>query len=197
MKDTILPCSYTCKGIPHPRFMGEGTEGMWTHAHIAPFFFPRLTIPPQFSLASVQFSRAGMSNSLDYRPVFSNLRVTLGLSTTAQSLVNSSIIWIKSIHVTGSFSLVAQSYLTLCNSKDYSTPGFPVHHQLLEPAQTHVHHVSDAIQPFHLISSCPLLLLPQHQGLFQWVSSSHQMPKVLEFQLQHQSFQWIFMTDFL
>ena len=130
-----------------------------------------------------------MSNSLDYRPVFSTLRVTLGLSTTAQSLVNSSIIWINSIHITGSFSLVTQSSLTLCNSMDYSTPGFPVHHQLPEPAQTHVHQVSDAIQLFHLISSRPLLLLPQHQGLFLRVSSSHQVPKVLEFQLENQSFQ--------
>ena len=65
--------------------------------------------------------------------------------------------------------------------------------------QTHVHWISDAIQPSHpLSSSSPLALnLFQHQGLFQWVSSSHQVAKVLEFQLQHQSFQWIFRTDFL
>ena len=82
---------------------------------------------------------------------------------------------------------------------DCSRPGLPVHHQLLEPAQTHVHRVGDAIQPSHpLLSPFPLAFnLSQHQGLFQWVSSSHQVAKVLEFQLQHQSFQWIFRTDFL
>ena len=73
----------------------------------------------------------------------------------------------------------------------------PVHHQLLEPAQTHVHWVSDAIQPSHPLSSPfpPAFNLAQHQGLFQWVSSSHQVAKALEF--QHQSFQWIFRIDFL
>ena len=72
------------------------------------------------------------------------------------------------------------------------TPGLPVHHQLLEFTQTHVHWVSDTIQPSHpLLSPSPSALnLSQHQGLFQWVSSSHQVAKVLEFQLQHQSFQW-------
>ena len=77
--------------------------------------------------------------------------------------------------------------------------GLPVQHQLPEPTQTHVHWVSDAIQPSHHLSSPypPSLNLSQHQGLFKWVSSSHQVAKVLEFQLQHQSFQWIFRTDFL
>ena len=75
----------------------------------------------------------------------------------------------------------------------------PCHHQLLESTQTHVHWVSDAIQPSHLLSSPspPALNLSQHQGLFKWVSSSHRVAKVLEFQLQPQSFQWIFRTDFL
>ena len=69
-------------------------------------------------------------------------------------------------------------------------PGFPVHHQLLELAQTQVHQVSDAIQPSHsLLSSSPAFNLSQHQGLFRRVSSSHQVAKVLKFQLQHQSFQ--------
>ena len=76
---------------------------------------------------------------------------------------------------------------------------FPVLHYLPEFAQTHVHWVIDAIQPSHhlFLISPPALNLYQHQGLFQWVSSSHQLAKVLEFQLQHQSFQWIFRTDFL
>ena len=73
-----------------------------------------------------------------------------------------------------------------------STPGLPVHHQLPEFTQTHVHCVSDAIQPSHpLLSPSPLAFnLFQHRGLFKWVSSLDQVAKVLEFQLQHQSFQW-------
>ena len=97
------------------------------------------------------------------------------------------------------FSSVTQSCPTLCDSMDYSTPGLPVRHQIPEFTQTHVHWVSDAIQPSHPLSSPspPTFNLSQHQGLFKWVSSSHQVAKVLEFQLQHQSFQWIFRTDFL
>ena len=84
------------------------------------------------------------------------------------------------------------------NTMDCSTPGFPVHHQLPKLTQIHVHQVSDAIQPSHPLSSpSPVFNLPQHQGLFKRGSSSHQVTKVLEFQLQHQSFQWIFRTDFL
>ena len=99
----------------------------------------------------------------------------------------------------GEFSSVAQSCPTLFNPMDCSIPDFPVHHQLLELAQTHVHRVGDAIQPSHPLSSPspPAFNLFQCQDLFQWVSSSHHMAKILEFQLQHQSFQWIFRTDFL
>ena len=91
------------------------------------------------------------------------------------------------------FSSVAQSCLTLCSPMDCSTPGLPVHHQLPEPTQTHVHSVSNAIQPSHSRSSPfpPVFNFSQHQGLFQWTGSSHQVAKVLEFQLKHQSFQWI------
>ena len=82
-----------------------------------------------------------------------------------------------------------QSCPTLCNSMNHSTPGLPVHHQLPEFTQTHVHQVGDAIQPSHPLSSpSPALNLSQHQGLFKWVRSLHQMAKVLEFQLQHQYF---------
>ena len=96
-------------------------------------------------------------------------------------------------------SSVIQSCLTLCNSMKCSRPGFPVHHQLPKLDQTHVHWVSDAIQLAHPLPcpSPPAFNLSQHQGLFQWVSSLHQVAKGLEFQLQHQSFQWIFRTDFL
>ena len=97
------------------------------------------------------------------------------------------------------FSSVAQSCPTLCNPTNHSTPGLPVHHHLLEFTQTHVHQVSDAIQPSHpLLSPSPPAPNPsQHQGLFQWVRSSHQLAKVLEFQLNHQSFQWTPRADLL
>ena len=86
---------------------------------------------------------------------------------------------------------VAQSCLTHCDLMDCSTPGLPVHHQLLEFTQTHVHLVGDCIQPSHPLSSpcSPAFNLAQHQGLFQRVSSSHQVAKGLEFHVQHQSFQ--------
>ena len=85
------------------------------------------------------------------------------------------------------------------NPMDCSTPGFTVLYYLPELAQTHVHWISDDIKPSHpLFHPFPSALnLSQHQGLFQWVSSSHQVAKVLELQLQHQSFQWIFRVDFL
>ena len=96
------------------------------------------------------------------------------------------------------FISVAQSCPTLWDSKDCSTPGFPIH-SLPEFAQTHVHGVGDANQPSHPLSSPspPALNLSQHQGFFQWVGSSHQVAKVLELQLQCQSFQWIFRIYFL
>ena len=88
---------------------------------------------------------------------------------------------------------------TLCDPMDCSTPAFPVLHYLPEFAGNRVHWVSDAIQPSPLLlsASLPAFNLSQHQGLFQLVSSLHQVAKVLEFQLQHQSFQWIFRVDFL
>ena len=96
------------------------------------------------------------------------------------------------------FSSVAQSCLTLCNPMNCSTPGLPVHHQLPEFTQTHIHRVSDAIQPSHpLVSpSLPSFNFFPASGSFQ-MSQSHQVAKVLEFQLQHQSFQRIFRTDSL
>ena len=97
------------------------------------------------------------------------------------------------------FSSVAQSCSTLCIPMNYSTPGFPVYHHLPELAQTHVHRVIDTIQPSHPLSfpSLPTFNLSQQQGLLQWVSSLHQVAKVLELYLQPQSSQWIFRTDFL
>ena len=94
---------------------------------------------------------------------------------------------------------VTKLCLTPCNPMNCSMPGFPILHYLPEFAQTHVRSVSDAIQRSHPLSpaSPPAFSLSQHQGLFQWVSSSHQVAKIIGVQLQHQSFQWIFKADFL
>ena len=88
------------------------------------------------------------------------------------------------------FNSVAQSCPTLCDPMNCSTPGLPVHHQLLEFTQTHTHRVSDAIQPSHPLSSPspPAPNPSQQQSLFQWVNSLHEVAKVLEFQFQHHSF---------
>ena len=96
--------------------------------------------------------------------------------------------------------LVTQLFLAVWDPMDCRLRGFPVLHCLLEFAQTPVRQVGDAIQPsYHLSSSPspPALSLSQHQGLFQWVTSLHQVAKLLELHLQHQSFQWIFSFDFL
>ena len=97
------------------------------------------------------------------------------------------------------FSSVAQSCPTPWDPMNCSTTGLPAHHQLPEFIRTHAHWVGDAIQPSHPLSSpCPPAFnLYQHQGPFKWISSSHQVAKVLEFQLQHQSFQWTPSTDLL
>ena len=97
------------------------------------------------------------------------------------------------------FSSVAQFCPTLCDPVTHRTAGLPVHHQHPEFTQTHVHRVSDAIQPSHpLLSPSPPAPNPsQHQGLFQWVTSSQEVAKVLEFQPQHQSLQWTPRTDLL
>ena len=110
-----------------------------------------------------------------------------GLSCSIQNILNCGICCCS----------VTQSCPVLCDPMDCSTPGFSVHHQLPELLVS----IESVLPSNHLILCHPLLLLPsifpQHQGLFQWVSFLHQVAKGLEFQLQHQSFQWIFMTDFL
>ena len=89
------------------------------------------------------------------------------------------------------YSSVAHLCTTLCDPMNHRTPGLPVHHQLPEFTQTHVHGVGDAIQPSHPLSSPfpPAPNLSQHQGLFLRVNSSHEVAKILKFHLQHQSFQ--------
>ena len=98
------------------------------------------------------------------------------------------------LHAHSSPQVQWPSQVWLCNPMDCSTPGLPVPHHLPEFAQVHVHCFSDAVQPSHpLMPSSPTAFsLSQHQVLFQWVICSHQMTKILELQLQHQSFQWIF-----
>ena len=91
---------------------------------------------------------------------------------------------------------VTQSCLTLCNPMDCSMPGLPVPHHLPKFAQVHVRCIGNAIQPSHPLMLSSALGLSQHQGLFQRVGYSHQVTKTLELQLQHQSFQWVFMVDF-
>ena len=91
--------------------------------------------------------------------------------------------WTRWLLTDPQFSSAAQSCPTLCNLMNRSTPGLPVHHQLPESTQTHVHQVSDAIQPSHPLSSpSPLALnLSQHQGLLKWFSSSHQVARYWSF----------------
>ena len=101
------------------------------------------------------------------------------------------LIYFTSTLTSVQFNSVAQSCPTLCDPMNRSPPGLPVHHLLLEFTQTHIHQVSDAIQPSHPLSSPspPAPNPSQHQSLFQWVNSSHEVAKVLEFQLWHHSFQ--------
>ena len=108
-------------------------------------------------------------------------------------------IFISREHHLCQFSSVTQSCPTLCNPINCSKPGLPVHHQLPQFTQIHVHRVGDAIQLSHpLLSPSPPAPNPsQHQGLSQWVKLPQEVAKVLEFQLQHQSFQWTPRTDLL
>ena len=122
--------------------------------------------------------------------------------TSKDLLICNSLIVCRTEKLVQTLSLIVVQLLshpTLCDPMDYSTPGFPVLHYLTGFAPTHVHQVGDAIQPSHPLSSpCPLAFnLSQHQGLFQWVSSSHLLARVLELQFQHESFQWIIRVDFL
>ena len=132
---------------------------------------------------------------MNQNPLALILSIIEGSSTSAPSgcllyvLIKESSL----LHQLSQFSSVTHSCLTLCNPMDHSTPGLP------EITQTHVHWVGDVIQPSHplLSPSPPAFNLSQHQSLFQWVTSSHQVAKVLEFQLQYQSFQWTPRTDIL
>ena len=140
-------------------------------------------------------SRAGLQKAVGFNPPFL-IPKTVVLQPSSISHPGRIASWSRAQTACApissvQFSSVTQSCPTLCDPMNHSTPGLPVHHQLPEFTQTHVHRVGDAIQPSHPLSSPspPAFSLSQHQGLFQRVSSSHQVAKVLEFQLQHQSCQ--------
>ena len=123
-------------------------------------------------------------------PVARNLEISEIVNITMEFIVGET--------VCQGISSVTQSCPTLCDPMNRSTSGLPVHHQLSESTQTHVRWIGDAIQPSHPLSSPspPILNLSQHHGLFR-VSSLHQVAKVLELQLQNQSYQWTPRTDCL
>ena len=170
----------------------------------------RMLVPCK-SVASISWEaretqrHADMLDSLDFSSVVPWLWYPLERDTNhsangvMEKLLQEAHAWHPFLSSIISISSVAQSCPTLCDPMNRSTLGLPVHHQLAESTQTHVHRVGDAIQPSHPLSSPspPALNLSQHQGLFKWASSLHQVAKVLEFQLQHQSFQWTPRTDLL
>ena len=135
---------------------------------------------------------------IEYIYLFKIFQRSMFFTTTSKAWVPV-VMHALQILVSVQFNSAAQSCPTLWDPMDCSMAGFPVHHQLPELAQTHVHWVNEAIQACHPLSSPfpPVFNLSQHQGLFQWVSSLNQVAIVLELQLQHQSFGWTFGTDFL
>ena len=156
---------------------------LWCHATISssvvPFSSRLQSFPASGSFPMSQFltpggQSIGVSALASILPMNTQDWFTLGWIAWT-SLQSSSV----------QFSSVAQTCPTLCDPMNCSMPGLPVHHQLPEFTQIHVHRVSDAIQPSHPLSSLsPLAPNPsQHQSLFQWVNSSHEVAKVLEFQL--------------
>ena len=149
-----------------------------------------MAFPRQESLSGLPLSSPGI-----FMTQGSNSHLLLG-----RQILYHWATWEAPVLLISQFSSVRSlSHVLLCDTMDCRMPGLPAHHQLLELTQTQVHWVGDAIQPSHPLSSPspPTFNLSQNQGLFKWVSSLHQVAKVLEFQLQHQSFQWTFRTDLL
>ena len=173
LQHTRLPCP-----SPTPRAYSNSCPlSRWCHPALSSSFIP-------FSSCLQSFPASGSSPMSQFFPSGGQ---SIRVSASAWNFQ-----WIfRTDFLSVQFSSVAQLCLTLWDIMDCNIPGFPVHHQLSEFAQTHVHQVGTAIQPSHPLSSPspPALNLSQHQGLFQPVSSSHQVAKVLKFQLQHQSFQ--------
>ena len=117
--------------------------------------------------------------------LFSRDMLTLILKKNSSLLLKQIYQKLYQWYLSVQFSSVTQSCPTLCNPMNCSTSGLPVYHQLPEFTLTHVHRVGDAIQPSHPLSSPspPAPSPSQHQSLFQWVNSSHEVAKLLEFQL--------------
>ena len=167
--------------------MGYSTPGFPVLHHLQEFaqihvYWVSDAIEPSYPLPPSSPFAFGPSQHQDLFPVnalFASGGQSVGASSSALVLPVNIQGWLP-------FSTVTQSCPTLCNPMDCSTPGFPVHHQLPELAQTDVHWVGDAIQPFHPLSSpSPALSFSQHQGLFQRVSSSHQAAKYWSFSISH------------
>jgi len=172
-----------CPSPPPGVYSNSQPLSQWCHPTISSSVIPFSSHPQSFpasgSLQMSQFFASGGQNigvwaSTSVFPMNTQNWFPLGL-TDWISLQSSSV----------QFSSVAESCPTLCHPMNQNTPGLPVHHQLLEFTQTHVHQVSDALQLSHpLLSPSPPALNPsKHQSLFQWVNSSHEVAKVLEFQL--------------
>ena len=151
------------------------------------------------SLQSKGLSRVFSNTTVQKHQFFGTQLMTTGKTIALTSWTFVGKVMSLLFNMMSQFSSVTQSCPTLCDPMNCCTPGLPVHHQLPESTQTHVHRVTDGIQPSHPMSfpSPPALNLSQHQGLFKWVSVSHWVAKVLEFQLQNQSYQWTPRTDLL
>ena len=160
-------------------------SGKSNHHNYSKIFYKRVTykllVYTDFGLLAI-----ALRNLLVCYFVYSSFFKVVLLATQFKFIMNSLLINSISSYAVWLCGSVAKSGPTLCNPMDCSMPGFPVLHYLLEFAQTHVHWVSDAIQPFHPLSphSPPALNLSRCQGLFQWVSFLHQVARVLELQLQ-------------
>ena len=182
------------KWQPTPIFLPREFHGQRSLAGCNPWRHKQLDTTEQFHLPIIKRVIWQMKLSFTNLPrVNQTVRMQIQICFTLKPC------FYYSITSFSQFSSVTQSCPTLCDPMDCTMPGLPVHHQFLEFTQTHVYWASDAIQPSHPLSSPspPALNLSQHQGLFKWVSSSHQVAKGLEFQLQHQSFQWTPRTDLL
>ena len=141
------------------------------HPLLPPSIFPSIKVFSDESVLHIRW------------PKYWSFSFSISLCNEYSGLISFGMDWLDLLAV--QIRSFAQSCPTLCDPMNHSTPGLPVHHQLPEFTETHVHRVSDAIQPSHPLSS-PSLLAPnpsQHQSLFQWVNSSHEVAKVLEFQL--------------
>ena len=155
----------------HSAYCFEIHQCYWMYYYFFPFLIEQYSI--------IEYAKVFKSIFL----LIDNWKVSSFLGIKNQLLTSS--VWFGMHGASVQFSSVAQSCLTLCSPMNHSTPGLPVHHQLPQFTQTHAHRVSDAIQPSHPLSF-PFPPAPnpsQHQSLFQWVNSSHEVAKVLEFQL--------------